>query len=84
MDFLVYISKIELHYTPEQLGEINKLMRDRLIKEIKGMGFIKDLPSYQIENEIRVVNHYFDDINTILSKGEFIRIEKGSIIDEMT
>lgn len=78
------MSKIELHYTPDQLGEINKLMRERLIKEIKGMGFIKDLPSYQIENEIRVVNHYFDDINTILSKGEFIRIEKGSIIDEMT
>lgn len=77
------MSKIELHYTPEQLGEINKLMRDRLIKEIKGMGFIKDLPPYQIENEIRVVNHYFDDINTILSRGEFIRIEKGSIIDEM-
>lgn len=40
------MSKIELHYTPEQLGEINKLMRDRFIKEIKGMGFIKDLPSY--------------------------------------
>lgn len=77
------MSKIELHYTPEQLGEINKLIRDRLIKEIKGMGFIKDLPSYQIENEVRVVNHYFDDINTILSRGEFIRIEKGSIIDEM-
>lgn len=77
------MSKIELHYTPDQLGEINKLIRDRLIKEIKGMGFIKDLPSDQIENEIRVVNHYFDDINTILSKGEFIRIEKGSIIDEM-
>lgn len=77
------MSKIELHFTPDQLVEINKLMRDRLIKEIKGMGFIKDLPSYQIENEIRVVNHYFDDINTLLSKGEFIRIEKGSIIDEM-
>lgn len=77
------MSKIELHYTPEQLGEINKLMRDRLIKEIKGMGFI-DLPSHQVENEIRVVNHYFDDINTILSRGEFIRIEKGDIIDEMT
>lgn len=77
------MSKIELHYTPEQLGEINKLMRERLIKEIKGMGFIKGLPSDQIENEIRVVNHYFDDINTILSRGEFIRIEKGSIIDEM-
>ena len=77
------MSKIELHYTPDQLGEINKLIRDRLIKEIKGMGFIKNLPSYQIENEIRVVNHYFDDINTILSRGEFIRIEKGSIIDEM-
>lgn len=77
------MSKIELHYTPEHLAEINKLMRERLIKEIKGMGFIKDLPSYQIENEIRVVNHYFDDINTILSRGEFIRIEKGSIIDEM-
>lgn len=77
------MSKIELHYTPEHLGEINKLMRDRLIKEIKGMGFIKGLPPDQIENEIRVVNHYFDDINTILSRGEFIRIEKGSIIDEM-
>lgn len=77
------MSKIELHYTPDQLGEINKLMRERLIKEIKGMGFIKGLPSDQIENEIRVVNHYFDDINTILSRGEFIRIEKGSIIDEM-
>lgn len=49
------MSKIELHYTPEQLGEINKLMRERLIKEIKGMGFIKDLPSSQVENEIRVV-----------------------------
>lgn len=77
------MSKIELHYTPEHLGEINKLMRDRLIKEIKGMGIVMGLPSDQIENEIRVVNHYFDDINTILSRGEFIRIEKGSIIDEM-
>lgn len=77
------MSKIELHYTPEQLGEINKLMRDRLIKEIKGMGIVMGLPSPQVENEIRVVNHYFDDINTILSRGEFIRIEKGSIIDEM-
>lgn len=77
------MSKIELHYTPDQLREINKLIRDRLIKEIKGMGFIKDLLSDQVENEIRVVNHYFDDIDTILSKGEFIRIDKGSIIDEM-
>ena len=77
------MSKIELHYTPEQLGEINKLMRDRLIKEIKGMGIVMGLPSPQVENEIRVMNHYFDDINTILSRGEFIRIEKGSIIDEM-
>lgn len=77
------MSKIKLHYTPEQLGEINKLMRDRLIKEIKGMGIVMGLPSSQVENEIRVVNHYFDDINTILSRGEFIRIEKGSIIDEM-
>lgn len=77
------MSKIELHYTPDQLGEINKLMRDRLIKEIKGMGIVMGLPSDQVENEIRVVNHYFDDINTILSRGEFIRIEKGSIIDEM-
>ena len=77
------MSKIELHYTPEQLGEINKLMRDRLIKEIKGIGIVMGLPSPQVENEIRVVNHYFDDINTILSRGEFIRIEKGSIIDEM-
>lgn len=77
------MSKIELHYTPEQLGEINKLMRDRLIKDIKGRGIVMGLPSPQVENEIRVVNHYFDDINTILSRGEFIRIEKGSIIDEM-
>lgn len=77
------MSKIELHYTPDQLGEINKLMMDRLIKEIKEMGIIMDLPSHQVENQIRVVNHYFDDINTILSRGEFIRIEKGSIIDEM-
>lgn len=77
------MSKIELHYTPEHLAEINKLMRDRLIKEIKGMGIVMGLPSSQVENEIRVVNHYFDDINTILSRGEFIRIEKGSIIDEM-
>ena len=58
-------------------------MRDRLIMEIKGRGILRGLPSYQIKNEIRVVNHYFDDINTILSRGEFIRIEKGSIIDEM-
>lgn len=77
------MSKIELHYTPEHLGEINKLIRERLIKEIKGMGIVMGLPSPQVENEIRVVNHYFDDINTILSRGEFIRIEKGSIIDEM-
>lgn len=77
------MSKIELHYTPEHLGEINKLMRDKLIKEIKGMGIVMGLPSDQVENQIRVVNHYFDDINTILSRGEFIRIEKGSIIDEM-
>ena len=77
------MSKIELHYTPEHLGEINKLMRDRLIKEIKGMGMVMGLPFDQVENQIRVVNHYFDDINTILSRGEFIRIEKGSIIDEM-
>lgn len=78
------MSKIELHYTPEHLGEINKLMRDRLIKEIKEMGILMDLPSPQVENQIRVVNHYFEDINTILSRGEFIRIEKGGIIDEMT
>ena len=77
------MSKIELHYTPDQLGEINKLMRDRLIKEIKGMGIVMGLPSDQVEKQIRVVNNYFDDINTILSRGEFIRIEKGSIIDEM-
>lgn len=77
------MSKIELHYTPEHLAEINKLMRDKLIKEIKGMGFIKDLPSSQVENEIRVVNHYFDDIDTILKCGEFIALEKGSIIDGM-
>ena len=77
------MSKIELHYTPDQLKEINRLMRDRLIREIRGMGFVKGLPSYQVENEIRVVKHYFDDINTILSKEEFIALEKGGIIDEM-
>ena len=77
------MSKIELHYTPEQLGEINKLIRDRLIKEIKGMGILRGLPSDQIEDEIRVVNHYFDDINTILGEGGFIALEKGGIIDEM-
>lgn len=78
------MSKIKLHYTPEQLIEINGLTRDRLIMEIKGRGILKDLPSYQIENEIMVVNNYFDDINTILSKGEFVRIDEGGIIDEMT
>lgn len=77
------MKRIELHYSPEQLGEINKLIRDRLIKEIKGMGILRGLPSDQIENEIRVVNHYFDDINTILGEGEFIALEKGGIIDEM-
>lgn len=77
------MKRVELHYSPEQLGEINKLMKDRLIKEIRGMGILRGLPSDQIENEIRVVNHYFDDINTILGEGEFIALEKGSIIDEM-
>lgn len=77
------MSKIELHYTPEQLIEINGLVRDRFIKEIKEMGIIMDLP-FDLEDRIRSVNHYFDDINTILSRGEFIRIEKGGIIDEMT
>lgn len=80
------MKRVELHYSPEQLeqlGKINKLMRDRLIKEIKEMGIIMNLPSHQVENQIRVVNHSFDDINTLLSRGEFIRIEKGGIIDEM-
>ena len=77
------MSNIGLNYTPEQLLKISRLMRERLIREIRGMGFVKGLPSYQVENEIRVVKHYFDDINTILSKGEFIAPEKGSIIDEM-
>lgn len=63
------MSKIKLHYTPEQLIEINGLTRDRLIMEIKGKGILRDLPSDQIENVIRIMNNYFDDINTILNEG---------------
>lgn len=78
------MSKIGLHYTPEQLMEINRLIRDRFIQNIIDQDIIeRDLP-FDLEEEIMVVNSYFDDIDTILNEGEFIRIEKGGIIDEMT
>ena len=67
---------VGLHYDPEQLMQTSRLMRDLLIKEIKERGILNHLPSDQVENEIRIVNKNFDDINTILSKGKFIRIEK--------
>lgn len=77
------MSKIKLHYTPEQLGEINKLMRDRFIQDIINRNMSMDLP-FDLEDRIRIVNNYFEDINTILNEGEFIRIDEGGIIDEMT
>lgn len=37
-----------------------------------------------IANKERVdLEKYFDDIDTILDKGQFIAFEKGDIIDEM-
>lgn len=79
------MSKIKLHYTPEQLMEINEVVRDRFIQDIlninKNMGM--DSP-FDLEDQIKVVNNYFDDIHTIVSEGEFIRIDEGGIIDEMT
>lgn len=76
------MSKIKLHYTPEQLGDINGLMRDRFIQDIIDKNISGDLP-FDLEDQIRVVNNYFDDIDTILNEGEFIRIDEGGIIDEM-
>lgn len=78
------MSKIKLHYTPEQLRDINGLMRDRFIQNIIDQDIIeRDLP-FDLEDQIRIVNNYFDDINTILNEGEFIEIDEGGIIDEMT
>lgn len=78
------MSKIELHFTPDQLRDINKMMRNKFINDIRNRGIFEELPSDQVNNEIMVVNNYFDDINAILEQGQFIQIEKGSIIDEMT
>lgn len=76
------MSKIKLHYTPEQLRDINGLMRDRFIQDIINKSMSVDLP-FDLEYQIRIVNNYFDDINTILNEGEFIEIDEGGIIDEM-
>lgn len=80
------MSKIKLHYTPEQLRDINGLMRGRFIRDILNIlskNISRDLP-FDLENQIKIVNNYFDDINTILNEGEFIEIDEGGIIDEMT
>lgn len=76
------MSKIKLHYTPEQLRDINGLMRDMFIQDIINKSISRDLP-FDLEYQIRIVNNYFDDINTILNEGEFIEIDEGGIIDEM-
>lgn len=76
------MSKIKLHYTPEQLRDINGLMRDRFIQDIINKSMSGDLP-FDLEYQIRIMNNYFDDINTILNEGEFIEIDEGGIIDEM-
>lgn len=76
------MSKIKLHYTPEQLRDINGLMRDGFIQDILNKNISGDLP-FDLEYQIRIVNNYFDDINTILNEGEFIEIDEGGIIDEM-
>lgn len=75
--------KVELHYTPEQLRDINELVRVKLLNDVRNRGIVEDFPLEKIKDELRVVNNYFDDIKSILSEGEFISIEKGSIIDEM-
>lgn len=76
------MSKIKLHYTPEQLRDINGLMRDRFIQDIIDKNISRDLP-FDLEYQIRIMNNYFDDIHTILNEGEFIEIDEGGIIDEM-
>lgn len=77
------MSKVELHYTPDQLRDINELVRVKLLKDVRNRGIMEDFPLEKIKDELRVVNNYFDDIKAILSEGEFISIEKGSIIDRM-
>lgn len=77
------MSKVELHFTPDQLRDINEMMRVKLLNDLRNRGIFENLPSDQVDNEIRVMNNYFDDIKAILSEGEFIQIDKGSIIDEM-
>lgn len=82
------MSKIKLHYTPDQLRDINGLMRGRFIRDILNIlnilnkNISGDLP-FDLEDQIRIVNNYFDDIDTILNEGEFIMIDEGGIIDEM-
>ena len=83
MDILVYMSKVELHFTPDQLKDINEMMRVKLLNDLRNRGIFENLPSDQVDDELRVMNNYFDDIKAILSEGEFIQIDKGSIIDEM-
>lgn len=77
------MSKVELHYTPDQLRDINELVRVKLLNDVRNRGIMEDFPLEKIKDELRVVNNYFDDIKSILSEGEFISIEKGSIIDRM-
>lgn len=77
------MSKVELHFTPDQLKDINEMMRVKLLNDLRNRGIFENLPSDQVDDELRVMNNYFDDIKAILSEGEFIQIDKGSIIDEM-
>ena len=54
---------IKLHYAPDQLRELNNLLRKRVIQALSG--------SYS-HKEIQILDNYFNDIDTILDKGQFI------------
>lgn len=75
--YLFAMDMVELHYTPDQLRKLNGMLKSHYIMALS----LRDDP--KIEEEIRVMNNYFEDIDTILDKGQFVKFEKGSIIEEM-
>lgn len=75
--------KVKLNYSPEQLREFNALVKERTFFILEVFQQVRRV-SKDIANKERVdLEKYFDDIDTILDKGQFIAFEKGDIIDEM-
>lgn len=77
------MKRFELHYSPDQLRELNDIVRDRFMEILKAFHEARETPKELRDKERLLMDNYFEDIDTILKYGQFIAFEKGGIIDEM-